>query len=494
MLKRKIAYNTIVQVTSKIISTLLGLVAIGIMTRYLGKSGFGEYTTVITFISFFAIIADMGLTLITVQMTSEPGSNAQKILNNLFSLRLISALFFIGLAPLAVLLFPYQEVIKVGVLIASISFFFIALNQILIGIFQKNLQMDKVSIAEILNRTILLGGVFLTAYYNWGIYGIFWSMAIGGFVNFFLQFIFSRKHARLKFEFDKKEWKRIISRSWPLALIIIFNLIYLKADTLILSLVKSQEDVGIYGAAYKIIEVLTTLPFMFCGLILPFLTSNWFNNNLKDFKQILQKSFDFMLILAVPLVVATQFLATEIIGLIAGDDFLASALVLRILIVAAGLIFLATLFSHVIIALNKQKKLIGLYVFTSITSLIGYIIFIPEYSYIGAAWMTIYSEFMIAFFTFFYMKKFTKIKLNIKNFKKVLFSTLIISLGLYLLPSSLYNNWLGMLITICLTILVYFVILYLIKGIALDDIKSLLPKKYGKLQNYKKGSRLFNNQ
>lgn len=44
---------------------------------------------------------------------------------------------------------------------------------------------------------------------------------------------------------------------------------YLKTDTLILSLIKSPEEVGLYGAAYRIIDVPTTLPYMFAGIILP---------------------------------------------------------------------------------------------------------------------------------------------------------------------------------------------------------------------------------
>lgn len=88
--------------------------------------------------NFFATIADLGLTLITVQMISGEKDNENKILNNLFSLRLVSALIFIGLAPLSVIFFPYSGTIKIGVLIAAASFVFPALNQVIVGLFQKN--------------------------------------------------------------------------------------------------------------------------------------------------------------------------------------------------------------------------------------------------------------------------------------------------------------------------------------------------------------------
>jgi len=80
-LAKKIALNTIVQAGSKIISTVLGLLTIALITRYLGPAGFGEYTTIITFISFFAVIADLGLTLVTVQLICQPNIEKNKILD-----------------------------------------------------------------------------------------------------------------------------------------------------------------------------------------------------------------------------------------------------------------------------------------------------------------------------------------------------------------------------------------------------------------------------
>ena len=56
-LAAKVAKNTLIQIISKIISTILGIVALGIMTRALGQDGFGEYTTVFNFMSMFAIVA-----------------------------------------------------------------------------------------------------------------------------------------------------------------------------------------------------------------------------------------------------------------------------------------------------------------------------------------------------------------------------------------------------------------------------------------------------
>ncbi|MEI6553169.1 MAG: oligosaccharide flippase family protein, partial [bacterium] len=103
-------------------------------------------------------------------------------------------------------------------------------------------------------------------------------------------------------------------------------------DTLILSLIKSPGEVGLYGAAYRIIDVLTTLPFMFAGIILPILTSSWFEGKKEYFVSVLQKSFDLMAIFSLPIIAGTLILARPLIVLVAGEDFADSGLILKILI------------------------------------------------------------------------------------------------------------------------------------------------------------------
>jgi len=490
-LAKKIAHNTIIQIIGKLVSTVLGLFSLALITRYLGQTGYGEYTTITTFLTFFAVIADLGLTLITVQMISGERNDENKILNNLFSLRLVSALLFIGLAPLTVIFFPYSASIKIGVLIAAASFVFPALNQVLVGLFQKKLNMDCAAIAEVISRIVLVFGVLFTQKLGGGLTGILIATVISGASSFLLHYIFSLKYAVVKFEFDLSLWKKIISRSWPLAITIVLNLIYLRADTLILSLYKSQETVGLYGAAYKIIDVMTTVPFMFAGLILPILTAAWLDNNHAYFKKILQKSFDFMAIIAIPLVVGAQFLGEPIMLFVAGRDFIVAGDILKILIFAVAAIFLGAMFSHAVIAIDKQKKMIGFYIFTSISSLIAYLVLIPRYSYIGAAAVTIYSELMIAIFSAYCIFKYSHFFPRLNVFLKSLLASAFMAAFIYLLPIHYQSTLGGLLLILVLAILIYFLILYLLGGVSTDEIKSIFKKQTkGGGQTYDPGTKL----
>lgn len=478
-LSTKIAYNTIIQVISKFLATALGLLSIALITRYLGKDGFGQYTTVITFISFFGIIADLGLTLITVQMISKPGADQEKILGNLFALRLVTAVLFLGIAPLTVVFFPYDRVVKMGVALVSFAFLFNALNQILVGLFQKNLRMDKVSIAEVVNRIILLAGFFITVRFDYGLDGILLAIVLANLVGFILHFAFSRSFVRIKLKFDFAYWLQIIKKSWPLAITIFLNLIYLKADTLLLSLIKRPTDIGIiaevglYGAAYKVIDVVVTFPFMFAGIVLPILTATWAAKNQNKFKLTLQKSFDVMIVIAIPMIVGTQLLSEKIMTLIAGKDFIDSAPILNILIIAAALIYFGSMFSHAVIAINKQKKIISAYAFTAVSSLILYLVLIPKFSYFAAAWITIYSEFAIALASLVLIYKATKFLPNLSVALKSVLASLAMAGSIKMLY---YLNITNLFIIFIMSIIIYFGFLYLFKGLTKKDILILLRK------------------
>jgi len=476
-LSARIAHNTLIQIAGKIVSTILGLFSLALITRYLGQNGFGEYTTITTFLTFFAVIADLGLTLVTVQMISGNQNNENRILNNLFSIRLISALFFLGLAPLFVYFFPYSKEVKLGVLITAVAFIFPALNQVLVGLFQKKLSMDRASLAEVSSRLALIFGLLLAKKLGAGLTGVLLATIASGAVSFLLHYLLALKFAFIKLSFDLSLWRKIISKSWPLAITIILNLIYLRADILILSLFDGLKEVGLYGAAYKIIDVLTTLPFIFAGLILPILTGAWLENNHAFFKKVLQKSFDFMALLVIPLVIGAQFLGQPVMLFVGGRDFVASGVILKVLIFAVAAIFLGTMFSHAVIALDKQKKMIGFYIFTGLSSLLAYFILIPKFSYFGAAGVTIYSEVLIAIFSAYCVYKYSHFFPSLVVTGQALLAGFLMSLFLYLFPAQYQNTLGGVILIIILASLIYFISLYFLGGIRPEDLESIFKRR-----------------
>lgn len=472
----KIARNTFWQMLGRITGLIFSAISLGLVTRHLGVEGFGNYITVSTFLQLFSILADLGLTLMSIQLISEitdkdetaRQKKTNDIFSNIFTLRLISVFVLLSIAPIAVWFFPYPTQVKYGVLICAVGFLFVSLEQIIQSIFQKNLEMNKSAISDIVSKASFLAGVYLVIIKNWNLYGVLSFLVLSNLISCSLLFYWSRKFVKIRFLIQFSVWKEIFKRSWPLSLSIIFNLVYLRADILILSLYYEQNVVGIYGAAYRAIDVLTIFPYLFVGLILPLLSLAWAEKNEKRFIMILQKGFDALTTIAIPLVVGVIFLSKPIMVLIAGKEFESSGSVLSILIIALGMIYIGNVFSHSIVAINKQRKMMFGFLFTAITSLVGYFIFIPRYSYWGAVGVTLYSETLIAVISLIMVSKTVKQWPKFTIFFKSLIASGAMALFLY------FMSWLNLFIIVPTAIAVYFTVMFAIGGVEFGMVGEIL--------------------
>ena len=475
-LVRQIAYNTFISVGARVIGVALSLVGIGFITRYLGKEGFGAYALVLAFISIFDILADFGLYSLMTREISRPDADEKKIASNIFTLRVVVLLIFLSLAIISVWFFPYPLKIKIGVAIGVVASLFLSASQVLMGIFQKYLRTDKTALAEIVGRAVQLGLVILFVYLDLGFFLILIALSAGAVVIFILNFVFSRKYIPVTFAFDFSYWKKIIKLAFPIAVSIVLTLIYFKIDSIFLSLkfinrfsANPISDVGIYNIAYKILEGLIFFPAKLVGLIMPMLSKSAFSNQ-EEFKKIFQKIWDILIIFIIPLVTGLLILSSPIVTLIGGKEFSDSAPALQILSIAIGLIFLGNLLGNSIIALDKQKTGAWIYFAGMIFNIITNLIFIPRYRYLGAASTTVATEFLVTILMLVLIYKTIHYFPSLKIIFKALFAGLIMGGFIYY-----FQNW-NLFILVGLGMVIYFAILYLIKGIKKEEILSLMGK------------------
>lgn len=466
---KKIAYNVFFNATAKIISTALALVGIGFITRYLGTEGFGNYSTVLAFFSFFVAIADLGLYSIATREISRPHADEKKIMGNVFSLRIISSLIVLIITPAILLFLPYPYEVKLGIVLASTSFAFSVTYSVLNGIFQKNIAMDKVAIADVLGKIIQTGIIILAVKENLGFSVIVSSLLFYMVFNFVVVYLWSRKYLKFKLEFDFSYWKKFLRESLPMGASVAITFVYFKIDTIMLSVMRTSSDVGIYNAAYKVIENITFFPGMMIGLIFPLISRDIFHNR-KSFQSVSDKTFKIFLILVVPLLIGTLFLAHGIINLIGGAQFLDATNTLRVLIFALGFIFFSNFFNNVLIAANLQKKLVWILAGCAVFNIVSNLIFIPIYSYNGAAVISVLTEFSVATATFYLTYKYVKYLPKPGNIPKILLSGLAMAFFLFISRGeNFFISALG-------AAAVYFFFLWLTKAISNEEIRSIISK------------------
>lgn len=466
-LTKQIAKNTVYQVVGKGLGTAIGLVTVGLMTRYLGTVGFGYYTTIVAFAQFFAVLSDFGLQMVAAQLLAHPDGDQQRTFGNIFAWRLVCSVIFLLIAVGAAWLSPYPLIVKEGISLVAFSFFFTSLQSVFTSLFQKHLNMVETAVAEIVGRIILLVGVIVAVSGQLSLLWIILAFSVANFGNFAYLYLKSRRYVKPRLYFDRPVWLKIWRLSWPLAITIGLSLIYFRADTLVMGWFRPQGEVGIYGATYKVLEVLIQFPYLFLGLMLP-LFVKFLALDRRIFSGVFQKSFDFLSILILPMIFSILVLGEQIMVFIAGPEFFISGQLLKILIFGAAMIYWSTLFGYGIVALGLQKKMIGFYIFDAIVSVILYLIFIPLYSYWAAAILTVFTELVIAASSYYVFHRNTDFRLNFKVAGKALLASLAMMVALLPLASQ------NLLIPVAVGIVVYFAVLFLIRGVSKEMVLEMI--------------------
>ncbi len=468
MESHRFAANYSIQLIGRILTLFVGLLTIGILTRGLTTTEFGDFTIGLTFLQFFGIIVDFGLTLSLVVMISEPGADHKRIVGNIFSMRMISGLIVFGLAPIIVLAFPYSSSVRDVVFLGAFGYLCMSGATLLVGIFQRHAVMWRAAVAELLNRVVLLGLIMLVLSSGLGLQSIIAATVLSNILWLIATIFLAHRYTPITLRFDRDVWKEAIHRSWPIAISIIFNLIYLKGDILFLSIFRESADVAIYGVAYKVIDVLTALPVMFMGLLLPSLVATWSENNKELFRTQMKHAFDIFAIVTIPLAVGAQIVGTPLVELIAGDKYTASGPLLQFLILALVAVFFSSLYGHAIVAVNKQKPMIWGYAATAVIAIIGYLTLIPLYGAWGAATVTLVSEILIAVICYMVVRKTSGAIPSLTITIKAVACAALMYGVLILLPS------VHVLIDVSIGAIVYLASMVAIGGIDFKKIQSLV--------------------
>lgn len=398
-LSRKIAQNTVLQIVGKGIGTLLSLATFAILLSHLDIDRYGALTVALNFAAMFAVIVDFGFTLVAAQMIAEPDADEPSLLGNIFTLRILTSFVLLGGASILVFCFPYAPDVKVAAAVSCLSFFFGSAAWIFVGVFQKRLALGWAVFAEQMNRLVVLGCAIAITAFAPSIIAASAVFVAGSIVQVVVMLFAVGRQLAFTPRVDLEVWKRILSRSWPIGISILFNLVYLRGDILFMSLLGTSDyDIGLYGAAYKVVDVVTTVPVMFMGLVLPMLTFAWAQKDKTAFREHLQRAVDGLSLLAIPFAVGTAAVGGNVLALI-DEDLIHAGPVLAILGIATGAVFLNSIFGHTIVALKKQRGMILGYAFTAAAATVGYVVLIPTLGAFGAAWVTLASEVLIGTLT-----------------------------------------------------------------------------------------------
>ncbi len=387
--------NALIATVGRGVTIACGLAATALMTRMLGVDGFGVYSLILTIAAMTQLAADFGLYLtLSRELGISHGKPSEKIAN-IASLRIILLLVLFGISSVVFLALPSARTHAGMFCILAIGLIFQSGSQLLMSIFQAYGAVWRATLGDIAGRvaqvTILAVGLFIFSSHGTPVW-VASAFASGLILSFLIHVVVLPNKKLLRIKMSRKAWGDVMKVSWPIALMLILNVIYFRIDTVLLSSLRTSEEVGLYSLAYKVIENGLFFPAMIGGLLLPVITSALARTDVTRTQKLLVQGLTLSLSGASIIVAILLVFPTEIIILLGGEEFAASGALLRILSIALGSMFLGNIFGFTLIALAKQKALAILYGVLAALNIIANLIVIPQFGASGAAWVTVATE------------------------------------------------------------------------------------------------------
>jgi O-antigen/teichoic acid export membrane protein len=415
---RKIAGNTIYQIVGKLISMSITMTAVFIITRTYGREGYGEFSLMQSWPALFFVIVDFGINAIATRELSKDWSKANKYFGNILMIRFVFSLFLILILSLSLNLFSYSVSLKNGIILGL----FLLLTQALYSttniFFQVKLRYDYSTIAYTAGYIIIFILVLVLSYLKIGVAWVNFSYVVGGLITFLFSLYFANKLGITPdFAFDKRLWVYFFKSSLPIGIMFLFSQMSFKEDALMLSFLKlpksyglnNTESVAVYALPYKIFEVLLVVPTFFMNSVYPILVNHMLGGEEK-----LKKTFTkviYFLIFSGLFVGLLGFIFSPLaIKILGGQEFSQSIGVLKILAGSVFIFYLTSPISWLIVTLGYQKYLPWIYFVSFSFNMISNFILIPRYSFFGASWVTVASEFIVLILLVLFARKSWKLK------------------------------------------------------------------------------------
>lgn len=387
-----IARNTLSQLIGRFVSSGALFVSSIFIARAFGADGYGDFIKITSFVALFYLVADFGINAIYIQHENS------RFWPTLLMLRLILGILLVIVALGIVAFLPqgttqgYTSGVRLGIILLSPAIILQAIITSTNAVFQQKLRYELSTFAVTSGAIVTVFLIWLVTLFLSPFAGaVASSIAIlgGTFVTSLIAFVLVRRYVPFGLSFDRTVGRNLLIGSLPLGLTLIFNQIYFRVDSVILTLTRTTSEVGIYGFVYKIFEVCLVVPTFFMNSVYPMMVKN----GSLDLKRITKKSLFVLGGSSLGLLIVVWMLA-PVVSLVR-PEFSAGVSALRVLSLSLPLFFLSSVAMWTIISLKKQRILLPIYGGSMLLNIILNSKFIPTYGFMAAAWVTVASEALV---------------------------------------------------------------------------------------------------
>jgi O-antigen/teichoic acid export membrane protein len=413
---RTVAKNSLVPMGLSLANKAIDFAFAMLYVRLLGPEDTGKYAFVVTMYGFFEIVSRYGLGTLLTRDVAADKNQSSRYLTNVLGLR--TFLWLVSLPILVLVTGGFRLLGGIsGAEIMAIAIFAVAMLfanwadglSSLFYAFEKMEYPAGLSSATALLK-VTLGALVL--FMGWGFVGLAWvSLAMNILQLIWLYGLVRSTLFKPEWRWDLDLQRWMVSVSGPLMINHLLATIFWRIDVWLLRPMVGAVSVGLYSAALKYLDGLNIIPSTFTFAIFP-LMARYAKREGEGLLRSYILSVRLLLMISLPLAMTITLIAEPLIYILGGAEFLnvpdtislwgrelsyrgGSALALQVIIWSIPIGFVNSVTQFVLIAVDQQRYLTRAFVLGVIFNVLGNLIFIPVFDYIGAAVVTILSEFSL---------------------------------------------------------------------------------------------------
>lgn len=482
MKKKSLSLNAFLSGIRSISNLIFPLVTFPYVSRVLDVDGIGKYNFSSSVVSYFLLIAALGISPYAVREGAKYRDDKEKISqfsSEIFSINIFSTLLAYMLLVLSLIFFSKLHNYIFCILIFSIQIIFTTLGTEWIYTIYED--FAYITIRSIIFQIFSLILLFIFVrhpddYLNYASITVF--SAVGSNI---LNFIHAKKFCKIRLTLKANFSTHLV----PILILFfagIANMIYVNSDITILGIMKSNYIVGIYSISSKIYNMGKVLLSAVLLVSIPRLALLFGKERINQYKDLLKKVINVLMLMILPCMTGLFILAPAVIKIIAGVRYIRATNSLRILCLAYIFSIVAWILTDcVLVPARREKDVLLSSSVSAVLNLILNIILVPIWAENAAAFSTIIAEFTMMAINFWCARDLIKdvfLSENvIKNFINGIIGCLGIILICLLINSEIHLYLLSFMISVVLSVIIYLSTLIIIKNqMVINFIKGLSIK------------------
>lgn len=475
---KSIKKNTLFNIIKTCSSILFPLIVFPYVSRTLLPDNIGKVNFAQSFVSYFALIASLGVQTYAIRECAAVSNDKRKLSNissQIFSINMCMTIVAYVALFITLLFANKVQNYRTLIIIQSATILFTTLGSDWLNSAMEDFKYITLRTIgfQILSLIAMFSFVHTpNDYYKYAIITVL-STSGANIANIW----YRKKYCDVKFTLDI-EWKRHMVPISLLFVMMLSQTIFHNADITMLGLMKDDYQVGLYTTAHKVTNLVSTVVQSVILVVIPRLSQLFANNDWESANKLLRKLLLLNIGLGLPCVTGVIMLAKDITWLVGGDEFAEAAPVMQILILAFmfSLVGGSFLGNAVLIPTKNEKYYMIVCCITAVANVIINAILIPHLAAIGAAIATAFNGLIILLLLLLKVDK----RLIIERKLNIFLGPIIGCVGICLccfFAANLSNLWLRVSVSIISSAIVYAIILQLCKNDFIKEILEILKSK-----------------